>query len=105
MGRQHAKFMAEQCRVVCFFESALNSASLVDDIGMIEPDSSSSCSISGENEQCGESVMKMHLIGMRTNEIKKNILNTNYHKMGMGTATGCDGKLYMCQLFGEKRDE
>lgn len=104
LAKRHAKFMAENGCTVCLWETALELESSVlctadgHDDATTEFGSSSSV-ILGENEQCGESIKEMHLIGMRTPDIMKNILNPNCHKMGMGTAKGCDGKLYMCQLF------
>lgn len=54
----------------------------------------------GENVSFGESIRDMHKDMMNTNGAdKNNILDRRYLTMGMGTARGPNGGLYMCQIF------
>ena len=54
----------------------------------------------GENVSYGDSIREMHKIMMETSgSDKNNILDRRYLTMGMGTARGPDGGLYMCQIF------
>lgn len=53
----------------------------------------------GENVARGSSVRDIHSGMMRTRAHKNNILDRRFTHMGMATAKGSDGKLYMCQIF------
>jgi len=54
----------------------------------------------GENVSYGDSIRDIHKIMMETGGAdKNNILDRRYLTMGMGTARGPDGGLYMCQIF------
>ena len=54
----------------------------------------------GENVSYGTSIRDMHEEMMETcGADKNNILDRRYLTMGMGTAKGPDGGLYMCQIF------
>lgn len=54
----------------------------------------------GENVCYGDSIREMHKNMMETcGADKNNIVDRRYLTMGMGTARGPDGGLYMCQIF------
>jgi uncharacterized protein YkwD len=57
------------------------------------------CRRFGENVCSGASIRDMHKEMMLIDGDKNNILDRRYLFMGMGTATGEDGQLYMCQVF------
>lgn len=53
----------------------------------------------GVNVQKGESIRSIHGVMMKTPSNKNNILDRKFTHMGMGTAVGRDGKLFLCQVF------
>lgn len=56
----------------------------------------------GENVACGANIREIHTNMMEKQEHcsdKYNILHRCYTHMGMGTAKGEDGQLYLCQIF------
>jgi len=54
----------------------------------------------GENVMYGDSIREMHRIMLESaGADKNNMLDRRYLTMGMGTARGQDGGLYMCQIF------
>ena len=53
----------------------------------------------GENVAAGASIREIHKEMMKVPTDKHNILHRRYTHFGMGTATGSDGKLYLCQVF------
>jgi len=54
----------------------------------------------GSNVQRGVSVQVMHEYTLRTKgEALANLVSSQFTELGMGTAQGSDGKLYLCQLF------
>lgn len=56
----------------------------------------------GENVACGANIREIHTNMMEKQEYcsdKYNILHRCYTHMGMGTAKGEDGQLYLCQIF------
>lgn len=53
-----------------------------------------------ENIQRGSTIKKMHLSTLQNRQsVNRKNLRSDVNEMGMGTAKGADGKLYMCQLF------
>lgn len=53
----------------------------------------------GENVARGASVRAVHNALMRSRADKNNMLDGRFAHMGMGTAKGPTGELYVCQLF------
>jgi len=53
----------------------------------------------GANVAKGESIRDMHRAMMQTLSDKNNILDRRYTNMGMATARGASGEIYMCQIF------
>jgi Cysteine-rich secretory protein family len=53
----------------------------------------------GVNIAKGESIRAIHESMMRNRADKNNILDRRYTNMGMGTAVGPDGELFLCQVF------
>ena len=53
----------------------------------------------GENVAVGATIKDIHKKMMATPSDKHNILHRRYTHMGMATAKGSDGQLYLCQVF------
>lgn len=53
----------------------------------------------GENVKRGDTIRKIHEAMMKDVSDKINILDRRYTHMGMATARGSDGNLYLCQVF------
>lgn len=53
----------------------------------------------GENVACGPCIRQIHEAMMRNMSDRNNILDRRYKNMGMSTARGEDGMLYLCQVF------
>jgi uncharacterized protein YkwD len=54
----------------------------------------------GENVAYGRSIREIHTMMMKEKgSDKNNLLDRRFLTMGMGTARGPDGGLYMCQIF------
>jgi Cysteine-rich secretory protein family len=57
------------------------------------------CRRLGENVAKGKTIREMHQSMMQTIAQKNNILDRRFTHMGMATAHGPSGELYMCQVF------
>jgi len=53
----------------------------------------------GENVKSGDNIKQIHTTMMTTVADRNNILDRRFTHMGMATARGADGKLYLCQIF------
>jgi hypothetical protein len=53
----------------------------------------------GENVGVGSTVSQIHRAFMASSPHRANILSTSYTQVGIGTARGSDGKLYVDELF------
>ena len=53
----------------------------------------------GENVARGDNIRSMHSDMMSTMSNKNNIVDRRFTHMGMGTALGKNGELYLCQIF------
>jgi Cysteine-rich secretory protein family len=53
----------------------------------------------GVNVAKGESIRHIHEAMMNSRSNRNNILDRRYTNMGMGTARGPDGELFLCQIF------
>ena len=53
----------------------------------------------GENVARGENIRSIHNDMMSTLSNKNNIVDRRFTHMGMGTAVGKNGELYLCQIF------
>lgn len=53
----------------------------------------------GENVARGRSIREIHEAMMSTRSDKNNILDRRFANMGMATARGNSGQLYLCQIF------
>lgn len=53
----------------------------------------------GENVAVGETIRDIHRQMMDKKGDRNNILDRRYTEMGMGTAKGRNGELYLCQIF------
>lgn len=60
----------------------------------------------GENILRGKSLLQMHKDIMTGSDsfLRRNILSTKFHEMGMGMANGNDGQVYLVQLFRSTED-
>lgn len=87
LAREHAKRMAEACAL---FHSS------PDDV---QTSFHRPCRRLGENVKRGDSIINIHKAMMKDFADRSNILDRRYTNMGMGTAKGSDGHLYLCQLF------
>lgn len=87
LARQHAEEMAAESRL--FHTKATVIRECLD------------CNVNrlGENIARGESIRSIHGAMMRTLADKNNILDRRFTHIGMGTARGKNGELYMCQIF------
>jgi hypothetical protein len=57
------------------------------------------CRRLGANVAKGKSIREIHYAMMRTLSDKNNMLDRRFTHMGMGTAKGPDGELYLCQVY------
>jgi uncharacterized protein YkwD len=58
------------------------------------------CAKAGENVFRGFSVQELHCSSMQSDQVCiRNILSKNFTELGVGTAKGNDGMIYMVQLF------
>jgi hypothetical protein len=53
----------------------------------------------GENVGMGPSVSSIHSAFMNSSSHRSNILSTTFTEVGIGTATGSDGKIYVSEVF------
>lgn len=88
IARLHAEEMAATGRVYYLDLSTLTFA--LKDIN---------CRRLGVNVQKGKSIRDIHKLMMQALSNKNNILDRRFTHMGMGTAVGKDGALYLCQIF------
>lgn len=87
LARYHAEEMAEADRLFHSDPDALNYAFPRESRRL------------GENVAKGGSVAEIHDAMMKTKSQKNNILDRRYTNMGMATARGKDGQLFLCQIF------
>ena len=57
------------------------------------------CRRFGENVARGTTVRDIHTVMVKNDADRNNMLDRRYSYMGMGTARGKDGTLYLCQIF------
>jgi uncharacterized protein YkwD len=57
------------------------------------------CRVFDENVACGKSMQDIHTDMLKNDANRKTMLDRRYSYMGMGTARGKDGTLYLCQIF------
>jgi uncharacterized protein YkwD len=88
-ARAHAEAMAKDASLFHMDPNGVLRASLKD-----RP-----CRRLGENVAKGKSIREMHQSMMHTIAQKNNILDRRFTHMGMATAHGTNGELYMCQVF------
>lgn len=53
----------------------------------------------GENVRRGDCIANIHKAMMKDRADRSNIMDRRYTHMGMATARGSDGNLYLCQIF------
>jgi uncharacterized protein YkwD len=94
LAETHAKVMAEQ-------ESVFHS---VDSVEALQKKLHGQQV--GENILRGKSLLQMHKDIMTGSDsfLRRNILSTKFHEMGMGMANGNDGHVYLVQLFRSTED-
>ena len=83
----HAECMARKQKI---FQSVTSMEELEEKLGT---------TFAGENVQRGSSIKQMQTEGLKVESILDNIRDEVFTELGMGTARGKDGNLYMCQLF------
>lgn len=59
----------------------------------------SPCRRIGANVGVGESIIDIHMTMMRNRSMFNNICDRRYVEMGMATAKGKNGELYLCQIY------
>jgi len=57
------------------------------------------CRRFGENVACGTTIRDIHTAMVKNDADRNNMIDRRYSNMGMGTARGKDGTLYLCQIF------
>ena len=57
------------------------------------------CDTFGVNVACGPSVQEIHDKMLQNPSERNKMVDRRYSQMGMGTAKGKNGKLYLCQIF------
>jgi uncharacterized protein YkwD len=57
------------------------------------------CDSFGVNVACGPSVLEIHAQMLLNPSERNKMVDRRYSQMGMGTAKGKNGKLYLCQIF------
>jgi uncharacterized protein YkwD len=57
------------------------------------------CRVFDENIACGKSMQDIHTDMLKNEANRKKMVDRRYSYMGMGTARGKDGTLYLCQIF------
>lgn len=91
LARNHAKKMAEESQLFHSDRQVLYE-------NLAGEDKTERIRI-GENVTRGESLAVIHRLMMQSLPDKNNILDRRYTHMGVGTAKGHDGTLYLCQIF------
>lgn len=87
IARDHAKLMA--------IEQNLHHVA----VSEIQSRFDRNCRRLGQNVSVGCTIRDIHQEQMKTTSDRNNILDRRYTHMGMGTARGVDGNLYLCQIF------
>ena len=87
MAKAHAQSMAQRKMV---FHSVNSLAALRDKLESAH---------AGENIQRGESIALLHDECMSQAILRANVLSNEFDEMGMATAVGTDGIVYLVQLF------
>ena len=54
----------------------------------------------GANVGCGSNIEHIHQVMISTESNLNNMIDRRFVYMGIGTAKGDDGSLYLCQIFG-----
>lgn len=57
------------------------------------------CRRLGENVAKGDNIRVIHAMMLHNTANRNNILDRRFTHMGMATSRGCDGSLYLCQVF------
>ena len=57
------------------------------------------CRVFDENIACGKSIQDIHNDMLKNEANRTKMVDRRYSYMGMGTARGNDGTLYLCQIF------
>lgn len=86
IARERAETMAKQGKI--------GHGSLDDLEFQIRP-----CRVFDENIACGKSMQDIHTDMLKNEANRKTMIDQRYSYMGMGTARGSDGTLYLCQIF------
>lgn len=87
IAREHSERMAAECRL--FHSEPFE----------IQSSFSRTSRRLGENVARGATIRKIHKAMMEKLSDRNNILDRRYSNMGMATARGSDGMLYLCQVF------
>jgi hypothetical protein len=86
--------IARECAIAMASEGIVRHSHAGDIQVKIQP-----CRRFGENIARGKSVRGIHLQMLNDDANRNNIIDRRYAFMGMGTARGNDGSLYLCQIF------
>jgi hypothetical protein len=93
LAADHAELMAREGLLFHSFHSELHFQTLL-----------GGCHFVGESISRGKSVAQIHnAVVQSTAEHWENLISLEYTRMGAGTFTGKDGRLYMCQLYAGDR--
>jgi uncharacterized protein YkwD len=88
MAKAHAQSMAQRKMV---FHSVNSVRALRDKLESVHV---------GENIQRGESILQMHQECMsQSGFLRANVVSRDFDEIGMGSAVGTDGIVYLVQLF------
>lgn len=86
LAREFAQVMAKSGRVQRYYPMDLD-------------DGINQCDVFGVNVACGPSVQEIHEKMLLNPSERSKMVDRRYSQMGMGTAKGKNGKLYLCQIF------
>ncbi|CAB9528912.1 expressed unknown protein [Seminavis robusta] len=88
LAREHAEAMAKELET--FHSEASDTVSKLKE---------TSFEVLGENVARGDSIEYIHMKMANRKPDFANMMNFRFTEMGMGTACGSDGKIYLCQLY------
>lgn len=88
IARWHAESMA-----------AISAGAFQPDASKVQANLRKPCRRVGCNVGVGESIRDIHSHMMKTRSMFNNIVDRRYVEMGMATAKGQNGELYLCQIF------
>merc|ERR1712176_970319 len=92
IAREHAEYMAKIGKIVHITATAASTTE--EDLKKML-----GTRYAGETVLRGESTSKMHMFAVQKKSMRNIMMDTKFNMMGMATAKGSDGFLYLCQLY------